>query len=73
VDGAVNGVATVTYWQAGVSNLFDKYVVDGMVNLTAYVVGFFGILFRKVQTGRIQTYIAYAVLGVVVIFLVYYL
>ncbi|MBI5645694.1 MAG: NADH-quinone oxidoreductase subunit L [Ignavibacteriae bacterium] len=72
VDGAVNGVASVTRFQSWLSGQFDKYVVDGLVNFTGYAVGFFGILFRKTQTGRIQTYIAFLILGVIVLFYVYY-
>jgi NADH-quinone oxidoreductase subunit L len=71
VDGAVNGIATVTSWQSRLSGLFDKWVVDGAVNGAAYVVGFFGILFRKTQTGKIQAYIAFLLAGVVVLFYVF--
>ena len=49
---------------------FDKYVVDGLVNGTAYVSGFFGILLRKTQTGKVQTYIMFALLGVMILFFV---
>ncbi len=71
VDGAVNGVAYVTQLQAKVSGLFDKWVVDGGVNLSAYTVGFFGIMLKKTQSGRIQTYIAFVLVGVVVLFYVF--
>jgi NADH-quinone oxidoreductase subunit L len=70
VDGAVNGVATITTWQSRLSGLFDKWVVDGSVNGLAYVVGFFGILLKKTQTGKIQAYIAFVLAGVVVLFYV---
>ena len=72
VDGAVNGVASVTRFQAWLSGQFDKYVVDGLVNFAGYFVGFFGIVFRKTQTGRIQTYVAFVVLGVIVLFYAFY-
>ncbi len=65
IDGAVNGAAAVTRLQSRISGLFDKWVVDGFVNLVAYVVGFFGILLKKTQTGRIQAYIAFVLTGVV--------
>lgn len=71
VDGAVNGAATVTHWHSAISGWIDKYIVDGLVNGSAYAVGFFGIAFRKTQTGRIQTYIAFAVFGIVVLFYVF--
>jgi NADH-quinone oxidoreductase subunit L len=71
VDGAVNGVASITMWQSRISGLFDKYIVDGAVNGSAYLVGFFGILFKKTQTGKIQAYIAFVLAGVVVLFYVF--
>jgi NADH-quinone oxidoreductase subunit L len=72
VDGVVNGSAYVTMLYSRVSGWFDTYVVDGLVNLSAYIVGFFGIVFRKTQTGKIQTYIAFVVLGVMVLFYFFY-
>jgi NADH-quinone oxidoreductase subunit L len=74
VDGAVNGSAWLTRvaaakWAAGT---FDTYVVDGIVNLTAYVTGFFGIVFRRMQTGRVQTYVALAVFGVIILFYAFF-
>ena len=71
IDGIVNGVGSVTKVFANFNGKFDKYVVDGFVNLTAYTVGFFGLLLRKTQTGRVQTYIAFVVFGVVVIFFIF--
>lgn len=68
IDGAVNGVAALAMWKSRWTGLFDKWVVDGAVNGTAYFFGFFGILLKKTQTGRIQTYIAFALAGVVILF-----
>ena len=48
---------------------FDNKIVDGLVNLVASLAGFFGIVSRRLQTGRIQTYLALALLGVMVFFL----
>jgi NADH-quinone oxidoreductase subunit L len=47
---------------------FDRYVVDGLVNGTAYFSSFFGFVFRKFQTGRVQTYIIFVIFGVMVLF-----
>src|SRR6266487_641536 len=54
---------------------FDTYVVDGIVNGVAYLVTFFGSDLRRVETGRVQSYMigffgGAAVLIVVVIVLV---
>lgn len=69
VDGIVNGVASVTRGISWLSGKFDTYVVDGLVNLIAIISGFIGIIFRKTQTGRVQTYIVLAVFSLVVIIL----
>jgi NADH-quinone oxidoreductase subunit L len=71
IDGVVNGVATVTI---GISRFiagFDTYVVDGLVNLIAGLTQFLGLIFRQFQTGRIQTYVVYVVIGVVILFLAF--
>jgi len=43
--------------------------VDGLVNATAYLAGFFGLLMRRVQTGKVQTYLAFVILGIMILFL----
>lgn len=48
---------------------FDNRIVDGMVNLVAYVAGFSGLLTRRIQTGKVQTYLAFVLLGIMVFFL----
>ena len=48
---------------------FDNSVVDGLVNATAYLAGFFGLLSRRLQTGKVQTYLAFVILGVMIFFL----
>jgi NADH-quinone oxidoreductase subunit L len=68
VDGIVNGVGKSTVFLSRLAGGFDTYVVDGLVNLLAGVTQFFGLLFRQVQTGRIQTYVVYVVLGVIILF-----
>jgi len=68
IDGIVNGVAAATIWISRVIAGFDTYVVDGLVNMLAGVTQFTGLLFRQLQTGRVQTYVMYVVLGVVVLF-----
>jgi NADH-quinone oxidoreductase subunit L len=47
---------------------FDKYVVDGLVNGVAYTSGFLGLLLRKFQTGKVQTYLVFGILGFMVLF-----
>ena len=67
IDGIVNGSATVTKHISSFSGRFDNVVVDGMVNSTAYISGFIGLLFRRLQTGKVQTYIVLVVFSLVII------
>lgn len=53
---------------AKVSAFFDTFVIDFLVNTTGFLVGFFGLLVRKFQTGKVQSYIAFALIGVLVFF-----
>jgi NADH-quinone oxidoreductase subunit L len=71
IDGAVNGAAWLGRVVSTVSGKVDSGVVDGIVNSTAYVSGFFGLVLRKFQTGRVQTYVLYAVLSVMVFYFVF--
>ncbi len=68
IDGIVNGAATVTRGASTLSGQFDHYVVDGLVNFSARFTGLLGRGARQVQTGKIQTYIVFALLGVIIIF-----
>lgn len=68
VDGIVNGSATITRAVSTFTGAFDKYVVDGLVNFMAYLSGFFGLLFRRVQTGKVQTYIVLVIFSIIILF-----
>jgi NADH-quinone oxidoreductase subunit L len=64
----VNGLAwTVRDVVAAVSNAWDKYVVDGLVNLTAFLLDNFSYLFRAVQNGLVQHYAFAMLVGVLLI------
>jgi NADH-quinone oxidoreductase subunit L len=62
VDGAVNLLGWVGRQLGFAGGWHDQYVVDGAVNGLARVTGFGGRALRKLQTGRIQTYL-YVMLG----------
>ncbi|MCP5061028.1 MAG: hypothetical protein GY936_01000, partial [Ignavibacteriae bacterium] len=51
-----------------ISGYFDQYVVDGVVNGTALVSGFIGFSFRKLQTGKVQTYIVLVIFSALLLF-----
>lgn len=71
IDGIVDGSAYITKHFAFFTGTFDRVVVDGLVNLTAYISGFIGLLFRRFQTGKVQTYIVLVVFSIVILLLVF--
>jgi len=72
VDGGVNGVGWTTRMTAEVSRLWDLWVIDGLVNVLAFVTKLLSYPARILQTGLVQTYAWFIVLGVLV-FMGYYL
>jgi NADH-quinone oxidoreductase subunit L len=72
VDGGVNGVGWSTRLSAEVSRLWDLWVIDGLVNVMAFMVKTLSYPVRVIQTGLVQTYALLIVLGVL-IFMAYYL
>lgn len=71
VDGIVNGAGYLTRMVSTTSGAIDKYFVDGAVNGIASVVHGFGEVFRRVQTGRVQTYLVYVGASILVLVLIY--
>ena len=72
VDGIVNGVATLVRKFAFVNDGFDRHVVDGMVNFTAFTVNTTGAVLKKLQTGKVQTYVVMLMLVLVGYFVFYF-
>jgi len=72
VDGAVNGTAATTRGTATVSRIFDKYVVDGLVNLVGWINMALNRLATSLQTGMVQRYALGAIVGILVVLLIYY-
>ena len=67
IDGMVNGVGKITLWWSWAKERFDTIVVDGAVNGTGYLSLGLGRIFRKTQTGQLQTYALVIFLGAVVL------
>ena len=72
VDGIVNGVGTLVRKFAFLNDSFDKHVVDGAVNFTAFTVNTTGAVLRKLQTGKVQSYIVMLLLVVFGYFVFYF-
>jgi NADH-quinone oxidoreductase subunit L len=56
VDGMVNGAARFTRVAADASYWFDANIVDGLVNLVAWLLQQVSLTFKALQTGRVQNY-----------------
>ncbi len=69
VDGIVNGTAYVTRVISTISGIFDKYIIDGFVNFTAFLSGLLGLGFRRLQSGRIQTYLVLVIFSLIILLL----
>ena len=68
IDGVfVMGSRHLTVAMALLSGFFDKYFVDGLVNLIAWVLHRFSAFFRGVQTGLVSQYALVMVIGVFVL------
>jgi len=73
IDGlGVNGAGWVTRAFSSISMVWDKWIIDGLVNLAASIVWIFSYPVRMIQSGRVSNYALLIVLGVLV-FLGYYL
>ncbi len=70
IIGIIAGSLTFFGFWAGAGG-FDKYIVDGLVNGVAYLSGFFGLVFRKFQTGKIQTYLIFVLFGFIVLYFIF--
>ncbi len=69
IDGIVNLTAAITRLVSRLSNLFDVFAVDAIVNTIASLSALLGSLLRRLQTGKVQTYITLAVFSIFVILL----
>ena len=70
--GAVDGAWQFLYRRvmlgvSGVLGWFDRYVVDGIINVTGYATLATGRAVRHVQTGRIRDYALAVVLGAILL------
>jgi NADH-quinone oxidoreductase subunit L len=64
IDGVVNGTARLTVVSSWLSGLADRSIVDGIVNLVGRVVQEGSHLFRRLQTGLVQTYALLMLFGI---------
>lgn len=70
VDGGVNGAGWLLRMIVFIEGTFDRWVVDGLVNLLGSQTIAFGRWIRKWQTGQIQTYLGVLVAGLSIVSLI---
>jgi NADH-quinone oxidoreductase subunit L len=66
IDGFIHFIAYAQVSFAHVITWFDRYVVDGSVNASAWLAGATGNFFRSFQAGKIQLYIFWAMIGLII-------
>jgi NADH-quinone oxidoreductase subunit L len=71
IDGLVNLSAYFTRGFSKISGRFDNVVIDGLVNFSAYLSSSLGLAFRKIQTGRVQTYIVLVIFSIVILLFIF--
>jgi NADH-quinone oxidoreductase subunit L len=73
IDWLVNFAGWITRFFANIDGAIDRYLVDGAVNLVADATIAGGRTLRRVQTGRIQTYLYGALAGALAVVLLNFL
>jgi len=68
VDGGVNGAGWLTRFSSSFSIWWDTWIVDGAVRLTSLIVKLTSYPVRIVQTGRVQAYALFVVIGALAFF-----
>jgi NADH-quinone oxidoreductase subunit L len=72
VDGGVNGAGWLTRFSARVSMWWDTWIIDGAVRLSSFFVKMLSYPVCVLQTGRVQSYAFFVVVGALA-FLGYYI
>jgi len=68
IDGGVNGAGWLTRFSSSFSIWWDTWIVDGAVRLTSLLVKLSSYPVRIVQTGRVQAYALFVVVGALAFF-----
>ncbi len=72
IDGVgVHGARNATVTGSQLSGFFDKYVVDGLVNLVGAVLSLFSRGFRRIQTGYVGNYALVLATGLLILVCAY--
>ena len=72
VDGGVNGAGWLTRFSSKVSIWWDTWIIDGSVRLGSFLVKLASYPVRVLQTGLVQGYALFIVIGVLLFFGYYF-
>ncbi|MCL4557814.1 MAG: NADH-quinone oxidoreductase subunit L [Deltaproteobacteria bacterium] len=67
IDGAVNGTARLGRRLSDFEGAFDRIVVDGAVNAVGNGIVSAGGVLRRLQTGLVQNYLIFAIIGMAIL------
>ena len=70
IDTVVDGTAKLTVNVSKWDGVFDKNVIDGLVNVLARTIYGLGTRLRRAQTGQIRNYVVFLALAALAIFAV---
>ncbi len=73
IDGIVNGVGDGTFGGSRISNLFEKYVVYGFINITGYANHIGARILRRLQTGSVHNYAITIIIGIFLLVNIYFI
>ena len=71
IDGFLHGVARSAYRIGEAFRVFDRAVINGGADALANSIKEFGLVFREVQTGKVQNYMLLALLMTIIIFILF--
>ena len=66
MDRGVNAVGWLTRSTGRLANWWDEWVIDGAVRVSAYSVKLMALPARLLQTGTLQTYVLFIVIGMTI-------
>ncbi|MEO7652794.1 MAG: NADH-quinone oxidoreductase subunit L, partial [Bryobacteraceae bacterium] len=68
IDGGVNGAGWITRLASTASMWWDRWIIDGAVRATSFMVKIASYPTRILQTGQVQSYALFVVVGAILFF-----
>lgn len=71
IDGILHTIAKIFTWIGDFIKLLNIWLIDGVGDGIPELIAMFGARFRRIQTGRIQQYMLYVAIAVILIALIF--